>query len=84
MLGSELVGDYEPLSESMIVFPAGTTELRMCINITVNQDNNLEPVPEMFTVLATAGNGDTISSSPQTVLILSNDSECIYPFSTTI
>lgn len=75
MPGSGLVGDYEPLSV-FIVFPVGTTELSMCVNITVNQDNSLEPVPEMFTVLATAGNGDTVPTSPQTVLILSNDSEC--------
>ncbi len=68
------IGDYEPL-DVIIVFPEGTTELTMCVNITVNEDNNLEPQPEMFLVVATAMNGDTVAGSPQTVTIISEDSE---------
>lgn len=47
----------------------------MCVNVTINEDNSLEPVPEMFTIVATAMNGDIIAGSPQTVTIISEDSE---------
>ena len=55
--------DYESLNQ-VLTFPADTTILTQCVNITILQDSAVESSFEFFSVLA---NSTTISVSPESV-----------------
>ena len=57
--------DYESLNQ-VLTFPAGTTILTQCVNITILQDSAVENSFEFFSVLANS----TISVSPASVFVI--------------
>ena len=58
--------DYESLNQ-VLTFPANTTILTQCVNITILQDSAVESFVEFFNVLA---NSTSISVTPASVMIL--------------
>ena len=58
--------DYESLNQ-VLTFPADTTILTQCVNITILQDSAVENDFESFNVLA---NSTNISVSPESVNVI--------------
>ena len=60
--------DYESLNQ-VLTFPANTTILTQCVNITILQDSTVENSFEFFSVLVNS----TISVSPVSVTVIIQD-----------
>ena len=58
--------DYESLNQ-VLTFPANTTILTQCVNITILQDSAVENFVEFFSVQA---NSMSISLSPESVVVI--------------
>jgi len=63
--------DYESLNQ-VLTFPAGTTTLTQCVNITILQDSAVESFVEFFNIQA---NSTSISVTPASVMILIQDND---------
>ena len=70
-LKSTAGSDYESLNQ-VLTFPANTTILTQCVNITILQDGAVENSFEIFRVLASS---TSISVSPESVNFFIDDND---------